>query len=196
MIYYDHGMLGATVGVAAGAQRRYGWPVILLAALAGMFPDWDAAAIHISAETYQIGHRVWGHNLFAVTLAGLALGGAGYLIHQSAPSATTDATSTPESCRPWLALGVLILWIHTFMDVLYCSWDRTTNWPVALLWPVVGDGVGMPCMRWSDNGATFILLSGLLVCVAIRRHRQSWACVSLLVLAIYVMLQGVRLHWS
>jgi hypothetical protein len=67
MVYYDHAMVGATLAVALGAQRRYGWPVVALAALAGMFPDWDATPKHFSPRTYQIGHRVWGHNLFAVT---------------------------------------------------------------------------------------------------------------------------------
>jgi len=59
MVHYDHGMLGATLAVAVGAQRRLGWPAVALAALAAMFPDWDAMSKHISPRTYQAGHRVW-----------------------------------------------------------------------------------------------------------------------------------------
>lgn len=83
MVYYDHALVGATLAVAAGMQRRYGWPAVMLAALAGMFPDWDATPKHFYPEAYVAGHRVWGHNLFAVTLAGAALGGLGYLIDRS-----------------------------------------------------------------------------------------------------------------
>jgi hypothetical protein len=81
--YYDHGMIGATLAVAAGAQRRYGWAAVVLAALAAMFPDWDAATERSYPRAYAEGHRFWGHNLFAETAAGAALGWLGYLIHRS-----------------------------------------------------------------------------------------------------------------
>src|SRR5262249_28013257 len=55
MVYYDHAMVGATLAVAVGAQRRYGWGVVLLAALVGMFPDWDALSKHVSPQTYKVG---------------------------------------------------------------------------------------------------------------------------------------------
>src|SRR4051812_4718884 len=124
MVHYDHGMLGATLAVAAGAHRRLGWPAVALAALAAMFPDWDAMSKHISPQTYQAGHRVWGHNLFAVTLAGIALGGLGYLIHNSRPT-----SQTPSAIRlgPWVVLGVLIMWSHPLLDVLYCGLERDAD---------------------------------------------------------------------
>src|SRR5262245_17944787 len=110
MVYFDHGMLGATLAVAVGAHRRLGWPAVVLAALAAMFPDWDAMSKHISPQTYQAGHRVWGHNLFAVTLAGIALGGLGYLIHNSRPGSHPPSASAPGSCWVCSSCGLTPSW--------------------------------------------------------------------------------------
>src|SRR5438874_509089 len=109
MVYYDHAMLGATVAMAVGAQRRYGWAVVVLAALAGMVPDWDAASKHVSTPVYEAGHRVWGHNLFAVTLAGAALGWLGYAIHRSlAHRFAAQAAGDSDGVGPWIVLGVAV----------------------------------------------------------------------------------------
>src|SRR5262245_46301439 len=129
MVHYDHAMLGATLAVAAGALRRYGWQVVVLAALAGSAPDWDALPKHVSPRTYGPGHRVWGHTLFAVTLAGVALGLLGYLIHRSLPARPImDPTAPPERAVHWIGLCVLILWSHPLLDVLYCGLDRNADW--------------------------------------------------------------------
>jgi inner membrane protein len=195
MVYYDHGLVGATLAVAAGAQRRYGWPAVVLAALAAMFPDWDAAPKHVSLQAYQQGHRVWGHNLFAVTLAGAALGGLGYLIHQSrshrlAPKPTVD----PGGAAPWVVLGIAVLWSHPLLDLLYCGWGRDADWPVRLLWPVVPGGFARPWMPWTDWGATALLLGGLLVCILARHHRQRCAIASLVIMGLYVGVRGALLQ--
>jgi inner membrane protein len=209
MVYYDHGMVGATVAVALGAQRRYGWAVVALAALAGMFPDWDALAKHVSDDAYVRGHRVWGHNLFAATVAGLALGGLGYWIHRSsarhfgsAPQATREAQ--PESQMSpaaggdgialWLVLGVAILWTHPLLDLLYCGWDHNGDWPVGLLWPLVRGGYARPWMPWQDWGATLILACGLCVVVILPRYRQRGACICLALLAVYVAARGAAVQ--
>ncbi len=197
MVYYDHAMLGATVAVAAGAQRRHGWPVVVLAALAGMFPDWDALAIHISPETYQIGHRVWGHNLFAVTLAGILLGGLGYWIHQSQPNKRNgEPAGAPSRAGPWIGLAVLILWSHASLDFLYCSWEGNTDWPVGLLWPLVSEGFGQPWIPWRDWGATILLLGALFGIFLVRDRRQRLACQALLLLGFYIAARGALRQWG
>jgi hypothetical protein len=195
--YYDHGLVGATLGVASGIQRRYGWAAVMLAALAAMFPDWDAATKRTDPAAYQRGHRVWGHNLFAVTAAGLALGGLGYLIHRSR-SARPDQSlpSGPGGLGPWLVLWVAVMLSHPLLDLLYCGWGRDADWPVGLLWPIGGERYAVPWMPWSDWGATVILSIGMCVTLAVRRYRQLVAVLALAVLAIYVAIRGALLQWG
>lgn len=195
MVYYDHALVGATLAVAAGMQRRYGWPAVMLAALAGMFPDWDATPKHFYPEAYVAGHRVWGHNLFAVTLAGAALGGLGYLIHRSrsprfAPMRAVDT----GKAWPWILLGIAILWSHPLLDLLYCGMEQNLDWPVKLLWPAAGWKFGVPWIPWTDWGATALLLIGLLGCILVRQRRQQCAMASLVILVFYISVRGALLH--
>src|SRR6478735_1575307 len=148
MVYYDHALVGATLAVAAGVQRRHGWPAVALAALAAMVPDWDATTKHVRPDAYAAGHRVWGHNLFAATLAGAALGGVGYLIHRAHSPRTAPRPAAPGGVGPWLAVGVAIAWSHPLLDLLYCGWDANVDWPVQLFWPLSGRGFGVPWVPW------------------------------------------------
>src|SRR5436305_1781658 len=76
-------MLGATVALATGLHRRYGFAIVATGAFAGALPDWDAIPYPSGTPWYSSVHRVWGHNLFAATLlCGLA-GAIGYLCWQS-----------------------------------------------------------------------------------------------------------------
>ena len=196
MVHYDHAMLGATIALALGVQRRFGWPAVALAALAGACPDWDATPKHFSPRTYQIAHRYWGHNLFAAALAGLAIGGVGCLIHRSRlRRAGEQAPERDGGVGLWLVLGVLIAWSHPLMDLLYCGVERGADWPVGLLWPVVREGFAVPWMPWSDWGATVILGGGLLLALA-PRYRRVAACGALVLLGLYVGVRGALLRWS
>src|SRR5262245_16242241 len=134
--YYDHGLVGATLAVAAGMHRRYSWATVVLAALAGMFPGWDAATERSYPHVYDRGHRYWGHNLFAVTVAGMALGGLGYLIHRSRSARIASSpTDARDGVVPWVVLGVAVMLSHPLLDLLYCGLEREAAWPVGLLWP-------------------------------------------------------------
>jgi membrane-bound metal-dependent hydrolase YbcI (DUF457 family) len=196
MMYYDHAMVAATVTVGMGAQRRYGWAIVVMAALAGLAPDWDALTQYKSLHDYQIGHRVWGHNLFAATFVGACVGAVGYLIHQSNGGEVSQeqARAARRGYAFWIGLGILIAWSHPLFDLLYCGVDRDADWPVGLLWPVVSRRVAVPWIPWSDWGATGILLAGLLLVALVRRQRQLAACVSLLLLGLYVALRGSLLR--
>lgn len=196
MVHYDHAMVGATLALAAGVERRYGWTPALLAALIAMFPDWDALPKHISPEAYLAGHRVWGHNLFAVTVAGAVLGGLAYLVHHSGAARFRGAAVAPPPLALWVVLGVVIIWSHPLLDLLYCGLHHDADWPVKLLWPVAPAGFSLPWMPWSDWGATIILFAGLLVAFLSREYRQSAACASLALLVSYIGVRGWWLHWG
>jgi membrane-bound metal-dependent hydrolase YbcI (DUF457 family) len=194
MEYFDHAMVGATLAVASGMQRRHGWPALLLAALAGMAPDWDALSKYLSPPSYRAVHRAWGHNLFSVTLVGAALGGLAFLIESSLRRRGLAATGAGARAGPWILLGVLIAWTHPLLDMLYCGPGRNAEWPVRLLWPIASGGFAAPMVPWSDRGATALLAGGLLLISLARGWRQAAACVSLVLLGGYITVRGAMLH--
>jgi hypothetical protein len=194
MQHYDHGLIGATLGIAVGAHRRLGWAAVVLASLAAMFPDWDD--VPHPGPGQPPSHRFWGHNLFAVTLGGIILGATGYLIQRSLSHRTLRPPPDElGQLRAWVVLGLGIMLIHPFLDLLYCGVERNADWPVGLLWPIVQGGYALPWMPWSDRGATAILSAGLLLSLAVRRYSQLFAVASLVLLAVYVAIRGALLHW-
>lgn len=194
MVYYDHALVGATLAVAAGLQRRHGWAAVALAALAAMLPDWDATSKHVSPAAYAQGHRVWGHNLFAATAAGAALGGVGYLIHRSRSHRSPPPPAGPDGPGPWVVVGVAVAWSHPLLDLLYCGQGTDVEWPVRLFWPLSQQGFGLPCVPWADWGATAVLSVGLLACVLEGAYRRGCAAASLVVLGLYVGARGAQLN--
>lgn len=178
--YYDHGLLGATLAVGAGAPRRLGVGSVLLAALVGMVPDWDALT---SKETYESVHRVWGHNLFAVLILGASLGALAWWIQRSVERGQTVLARPPTALALWIVLGVLIMLSHPLMDVLYCGGFGSRTWPVQLFWPFTSAGYALPCVPWLDRATTSILAAGLLGTALARRHAQAIACITLVALA-------------
>lgn len=77
MTTYEHMMVGVTGTLACGVHKKFGWPIVLMAGIVAITPDWDGLTILLSTQTFADGHRVWGHNIFACFL-GLILGIADY----------------------------------------------------------------------------------------------------------------------
>lgn len=71
-------MIGIDGALALGLHRRHGWKICAVAGFAAASPDWDGATLMHSAALYDTAHRVWGHNLWACAIAGLAIGLADY----------------------------------------------------------------------------------------------------------------------
>src|SRR5437588_2902053 len=120
MMYYDHAMIGATLALAAGARRKHGPAIVVMAALAGALPDWDALSGRWGPDAYRAIHRVWGHNLLAATLASSLFGAAAYLgllsvrVRRTERSALTPfQPHLPESldAQPSGSLHGLIVWV-------------------------------------------------------------------------------------
>lgn len=78
MTTYEHALLGATGAIAAGLHRPYGWPIVGMAAVAALLPDWDGLSILLGADVLDRVHRVIGHNLAVCVLLGAAFAAADY----------------------------------------------------------------------------------------------------------------------
>ncbi len=78
MTTYEHAMLGITGVLATGLDRRYGWSIVALAAVAAVSPDWDGLTILAGSAAFAASHRLWGHNVLACVLSGLLMGVVDY----------------------------------------------------------------------------------------------------------------------
>jgi membrane-bound metal-dependent hydrolase YbcI (DUF457 family) len=98
MEYYDHTMSGAVLALASGAHRRFGPAIIVTAAAAAAFPDWDDIPGGV--------HRVWGHSLLTAPLASGLVGALGYLCYRAARRPPNVAPA-PSGLKVWVVVGVL-----------------------------------------------------------------------------------------
>jgi membrane-bound metal-dependent hydrolase YbcI (DUF457 family) len=191
MMYYDHALLGATVALASGAHRRHGWPVVVMAAVAAMLPDWDGLSKPFGPAAYARAHRVWGHNVAAAVLAGGLFAAAAYLARLSARERAPYrfGAGRPFSRRDlaaWVALGVLAGLTHVLADLVYSGRRMSPDWPVALLWPFTERGWAFPLVPWADWGVTLILAGGLAAACCRPRSARALAAVTLLATVGYV----------
>ena len=175
MTFFEHAMLGGTLALAAGGQRRHGWPLVFTAGVAAALPDWDGLSLAFGPTAYSTAHRVWGHNVLAAGLAGAVVGGLGYLCHQSArvrrrvhgllarrdqppPAPPPPPPFSALGLAVWVVVGLLAGLSHLPADVIYGGSEGTTDWPVPLLWPFSPRTWAWPIVTWGDLGPTLIFI--------------------------------------
>jgi membrane-bound metal-dependent hydrolase YbcI (DUF457 family) len=197
--YYDHALLGATLALATGAQRRHGWPIVLMAAAAAALPDWDVLPRGVPAPAgYRSVHRVWGHNLLVATLLSGLVGALGYLIWLSARRSSPDGGArarrfSGHALAVWTALAVLAVLSHLLADVCYCGVALAPEWPVALLWPFSERGAALPLVSLADHVLTWLLAVTLLAAGLRPSAAQGLGALALLVSFGYVAAHGLFL---
>ncbi|MCU0982651.1 MAG: metal-dependent hydrolase [Pirellulaceae bacterium] len=137
MTTYEHAMLGITGVLAAGLNRRYGWPIAAIAAVAAVSPDWDGVTIVAGAAAFAASHRVWGHNVWACILTGILIGCLDYrfdaitrcgrllarLLHLSVPGGPPlirDAWSL-GGLAVWISVAVLAALSHLAADIIFVA---------------------------------------------------------------------------
>jgi membrane-bound metal-dependent hydrolase YbcI (DUF457 family) len=202
MTVYEHAMLGTTLALGLGTQRRHGWEIVAMAAAAAALPDWDGLTLALGPQAYAAGHRTWGHNLLAATLTGVLTGAVGYLAQRSTGVRRAlprfdgfPIADAPSGAFSTLALGVWVLvgavasLSHLAADLLF-SGTPEASWPVPLLWPWSDRGYVLPLIPWGDLGATLLFIAGMFALYHWRSHPRLIAVVLLLALSAYVGLRG------
>jgi membrane-bound metal-dependent hydrolase YbcI (DUF457 family) len=193
--YYDHALVGATLALATGTQRRYGWAVVTMGAAAAALPDWDAVPYPAGTPGYPLVHRVWGHNLLVAPLLSGLVGAVGYLCWQSLRGRGPDPERAEGFSGPalavWVAVGVLAALSHLLADVCYCGAAYTVDWPVALLWPFTRRGWGLPLVPWGDRSVTWILSLTLIAACLRPAAARLLAVFALLVVVGYALCRGL-----
>ncbi len=200
------------MALAGGSQRRHGWSIVAMAAAAGAFPDWDGLSIVLGGSVYGQVHRVWGHNVLAASLAGLCVGGVGYLCRLSArvrratvklwqPAARKDGADAGPMVEPprvtfsaiglteWLLIGWLAAIIHLPADVIFSGRPGMTDWPLKLLWPFSQHGWAWPIVPWGDVATSIIFVAEMFALYRWPNRGQRLAWLTLLAVVGYVGLR-------
>jgi membrane-bound metal-dependent hydrolase YbcI (DUF457 family) len=206
MTVYEHAMLGWTLALATGAQRRHGWRIAGMAGIAAALPDIDGLSLLWGPVAFAEIHRVWGHNLLASIVLGITAGAGGYLVNLSARAQRAGAAvlarlasdvKISTAVRPfsghdlavWTALGVTAALSHLLADIVYTGNAELVPWPVRLLWPWSERGWELPIVPWGDLVTTGLLVGEMFVLYRWPGRAQLIACLTLLAIGGYVGLR-------
>jgi len=212
MTTYEHAMVGVTGLLATGLHRKYGWQLVVLAGIAAVSPDWDALPWLVNKELFELGHRVWGHNLFVALLVGGLIAWSDYryawttrlgqVFQRRFPKMT--AHSDPEDSRTqsirsrkvWVTVCLLAALSHLCADLTVSGLGGGTeelegHWKLQLLWPFSTQGWIFPLVRWGDPMPTILFAIGMLALAKWPQHSQFLAGLSLLSVCLYMGIHGI-----
>jgi membrane-bound metal-dependent hydrolase YbcI (DUF457 family) len=203
MTTFEHAMLGVCGALACGLHKKHGWRLPTVAGVAAVSPDWDGLTILISIQLFDVGHRVWGHNLLIAAVVGALIGvldaywdlsGRGYktllrLTRQSTDTAETTGNATRPAAI-WCTVAMLAALSHLPADLVYSGGHGLTDWNLQLLWPFSTRGFVYPLVRWGDVGATLIFVAGMFGMLRWRGRTQGIAAVTLLSVVLYIVVRG------
>ncbi len=207
MTTFEHAMLGANAVLASGLHRRYGWHVVVLAGVCAVAPDWDGLTLLYDVQTFDRGHRVWGHNLLACFLTGILLGSIDYRYDLSGRLASYFASKRKPELVPdgsmrrklgkefsgwavWILVGILAALSQIPADSVVSSGHGLSDWPLKPLWPFSQQEFIYPMVQWGDPGITLIFCAGMITMARCQRRLQLVAILTLLLVVGYIEFRG------
>jgi hypothetical protein len=198
----EHALVGIDGALALGLHRRHGWKIAALAGAAAALPDWDGLTLLWSAALYDTSHRVWGHNVFACVLAGIAIGLADYrfdlatrLARRFVRLARLDVGEDALTLRRqfesrgatvWTLTAVVAGWSHLASDLVVSGSAAYSDWGVQALWPLSDRAWVYPRVRWGDIGITLIFAAGAFAMLWQPRRIQLLAAITLAAVVLYI----------
>jgi len=207
MTTFEHAMLGVNGALAAGLDRRWGWPIVALAGFVAVLPDWDGLAILFGVAVFDRVHRTVGHNLLVCLSLGALVAALEYRFslalrvkqwagrHLRAP-----ASQEPSPKRSVFRLGELSTWVivgvvaslsHLAADVVFSGHPKLSDWGLRLLWPFSDRLWAYPLVSWGDPGATLVFVAGMFAMLRWRSSRQLIAGLTLTLVLGYVSMRSM-----
>lgn len=199
-------MLGLNGAIAFGLPPTYGWKIAALAAVAAVLPDWDGLPMLIDMAAYERGHRVWGHNLLACAVGALTLASIDYRYDLSGRVAKRltrmgplrelreNATLRERWTLAEWGVWVLVAWVAGLTqipaDAMVSGGNGLSDWALQPLWPFSSWEFVYPLVPWGNVGVTIVFAMGMLAMVKWNQHLQGIACVTLAMVAVYLVAWG------
>jgi hypothetical protein len=203
---FEHAMLGMNGALAVGLHRQYRWQVVALAGVAAVSPDWDGLTLLFSTSVFATAHRVWGHNVLACTLIGLAIGSLDYrfdLVTHSGRFAaklfrvqvadenlTIRDRFSKQGLMVWILVAIVAAMSQLPADMVVSGTATLPDWELKLLWPFSDRGWVFPLVPWGDVGCTLLFVAGMFAMLKWRSRVQSIAIATLTCMVLYIALRG------
>ncbi|TWT77660.1 hypothetical protein Pla123a_14560 [Posidoniimonas polymericola] len=202
----EHTLVGVHGAMALGLDRRLGWAAVVFAAVASNAPDLDGLPMLFDMQRFESGHRVWGHNVFAIALTSLLLAWSqarfGWIERLSArvakwlPVDSRPPTAVgPFAGRPtmgWLiAVSAAAQLVHLACDAVVSGGEGLTDWPVEPFWPASDWGFVLPLVPWGDPGPTIVMMLGAIALAKFPERSRRLSRVTLAGLCLYLLARGI-----
>ena len=206
MTPYEHAMVGITGVLATGLNRRYGWPIVGLAAVAAVSPDWDGLTIVAGSAAFAASHRLWGHNVMACVLSGLVMGVVDYrfdvvtrcsrFLTRKLRLGLTGGEPRVREARflggfaVWIGVAVAAALSHLVGDLMFSGSATLPDWELQPWWPLSRAGYVYPLVPWGDPGASLVFVAGMFAMWKWPRRMQSISLGTLAGVILYVAIRG------
>jgi hypothetical protein len=202
-------MLGLTGVLATGLNRRCGWPLVALAAVAATSPDWDGLTIVAGPAAFAASHRLWGHNVLACVLTGLLMGVLDYQFDVATrcgrflarklrlvlPGGMPQVRETHclGGFAVWVGVAILAALSHLAGDLVFSGTATLPDWELQPWWPFSGAGYIFPLLAWGDAGASIVFAAGMFAMWKWPGRLQLISAATLACVVLYVVLRGTWL---
>jgi membrane-bound metal-dependent hydrolase YbcI (DUF457 family) len=206
MTTFEHAMVGVNGTLAVGLHRRYAWPIVAMAGVAAVVPDWDGLSILFGARVFDQVHRAVGHNLLVAVLVGAVLAaieyryGVALRLKEFAGKwlrMFASEESPPQRSRfraselfLWVAVGITASLSHLAGDLVFSGHETLSDWGLKLLWPFSDQVWAYPLVHWGDPGVTLIFVGGMFAMIRWRPRVQGIALLTLILVVGYIALRG------
>jgi membrane-bound metal-dependent hydrolase YbcI (DUF457 family) len=197
-------MLGVTGCAAFGLERKYGWQILAMAAVAAVSPDWDGLTLLFGPQLFDTAHRVWGHNVVVCAIVGALIAAVDYrydvstrfgrwfvttLRVQPPPEFQVRSQFTVRDLCVWVAVGVVAAGSHLIADMVVSGSATLTDWKVQLLWPFSQEGWVYPMIPWGDVGATIVFVIGMFAMLRWKSRSRETAWLTLAGVLAYLIVR-------
>ena len=206
MTTIEHALLGGYLVLTSGVNRRFGWPLVAMAGVAAVVPDWDGLTMLYSASLCDVAHRCWGHALviclpLAVLLATLdyrfdcvtrlARRCARWLrVAVDESKLVVRSSFVTAGCLAWSLAAIIATLSHVCTDMLFSGHADFADWPIKILWPFSDNGFVYPMIPWGDVGVTVIFFVGLFAMVRWPKKSQRLAVLTLVSASLYMIVRA------
>ncbi len=203
----EHTLVGIHFAFAIGCHRIFGWSAVAMAGFASNIPDWDGLPMLFDMQRFEAGHRVWGHNVLAITLSSLLLGWTQYRYNWiervsnwmagKLPAAKVALSTTHEANKrigtmTFVGIAMFAQLLHLPCDMVVSGGNGLSDWAIQPFWPFSKTGYVYPMIPWGDVGPTVILMFGVICSAKWPKNLSQISSITLIALCTYLLARA----WS